>query len=254
MRGSRPSCRVAAVNSPDLLGTRLEAGSEQPGAARVLARRDFIIGAAALGTAALSNLGLRGARAAPMERGGLQSLIPAAIGPWSYAADEGLVMSRESPLTEKTYDDVLTRVYIAPQLAPLMLLVGYSSSQDDSVQLHRPESCYPAAGFRLEERPSRSVALRDGRRIEARCLTATAPDRIEQILYWTRVGREFPVTYFSQRISAIRQDLVGRRPDGVLVRISAIGTEAVAPQLERFAMLLANSPSGRTRALVAGAA
>src|SRR3546814_9693687 len=48
------------------------------------------------------------------------------------------------------YSDTLTRLYShAGTGERVMLLMAYGSTQSDLLQLHRPETCYPAFGYRI---------------------------------------------------------------------------------------------------------
>jgi EpsI family protein len=53
-------------------------------------------------------------------------------------------------------------------------------------------------------------------------LTAVAPGRYEQILYWTRVGDAMPSTWKQQRLTTALANLNGLIPDAVLARVSTI--------------------------------
>jgi len=80
-------------------------------------------------------------------------------------------------------------------------------------------------------------------------LTATAEQRIEPIIYWTRIGDSLPTTGREQRWSKFEQQLAGIIPDGILVRISTVAQPdaAVFAGLRTFAseMLTAVAPSDR---------
>jgi EpsI family protein len=92
--------------------------------------------------------------------------------------------------------------------------------------------------------------------IPARNLTAMAPGRTEQILYWTRIGRDFPVSGMEQRWSVLRQTISNGLPDGVLARFSTIEAErgpAVAT-LRNFAVELMKASSPALRQLLWGPA
>ena len=224
------------------------------GALYVLSRRNFIVTSALLGAAGAANLNLARTGPAVSTHPSLRRLIPATIGPWYHQGSDGLILAQSSPLSERIYDDLLTRVYVGRGLPSIMLLIGLVSTQEDQVQIHRPEACYPPAGFKLAFNDPKLIQLRDGRQFRAASLTATAPERIEQILYWTRIGQDFPQNYFEQEISTLRQSLLGMSPDGVLVRASAIGEKTqVAAALTKFVEIMANSASAEARALLVGA-
>src|SRR3546814_21141626 len=79
-----------------------------------------------------------------------------------------------------------------------------SDLQDGVLQIHRPEVCYPVGGYDLS--PTRKVEVPVGnRKIPANFFTATGPDRIEQVQYFTRLGDSFPRSWAEQRL-AVRSE------------------------------------------------
>lgn len=183
-----------------------------------ISRREFVIGSAFASTALLC-AGVSPGRGQLVSRRTLDGLVPQHIGPWTASNYEPIVIPRGEELEGAIYDSVITRYYLSDSALPVMLLIAYGSAQTGEMQLHRPEVCYVASGFNMRSWPN-IVVQTPNKRIPARLLTATAPGRTDQILYWTRVGREFPTTSVEQRWSTLRQTLTGSVPDGVLVRIS----------------------------------
>ena len=190
-----------------------------------LSRRDFLV-AGGLATTALVPALLTRQRG-PSEtiaRPALDSLMPDIVGGWRRSPSDGLLIPRgeQSEDEDEAYDEVATRFYTSAVAAPIMLLIAYGSAQTHRTQLHRPEVCYPASGFKLQSWPNLPLRLPGGASIMARVLTATAPGRIEQILYWSRVGRQYPTSNLEQRWSVFRQTFEGMIPDGAIVRMSTI--------------------------------
>jgi EpsI family protein len=186
-----------------------------------ISRRQLLIGGAlgltaAVGSA-LSFTTTAGPAIPPLDR-----VVPARIGPWSEAPMGGLSIPRGETPAGDAYDDLLTRLYTAPNATPIMLLIAYGATQSGNTQLHSPEDCYPNAGFDLQRWQDVPLRTPGAKPLLARYFTATAPGRIEQVLYWNRIGREYPMGFFDQRWSLLRQMTAGRIPDGVLVRISTI--------------------------------
>jgi hypothetical protein len=75
-------------------------------------------------------------------------------------------------------------------------------------------------------------------------LTATSRDRIEDVVYWTRMGRRFPRSEAEQREMRFANAIEGLVPDGALVRASAIRAKPDVPvfgQVEAFLQALAGS-------------
>ena len=58
----------------------------------------------------------------------------------------------------------------------------------------------------------------------------------EQVLYWTRLGDEFPLGWSAQRLSVMRANLRGVIPDGMLMRVSVISDDVTHAfeQLQQF--------------------
>ena len=52
-------------------------------------------------------------------------------------------------IINKIYNQTLTRTYINPRGDRIMLSIAYGRDQSDALQMHKPELCYPAQGFRL---------------------------------------------------------------------------------------------------------
>lgn len=216
-------------------------------------RRSVLIGGALLAT------GASAAALAPrtvmdgLGRRKLEDVIPTQIGPWRFHTKSGLVVPTSDQLSDALYQQLLTRVYVAPDRSPVMLLIAYGASQTGVLQVHRPEVCYPATGYALS--PSTVVEVPvPGDRIKAVGLTAEADARTEQLIYWTRVGRDRPRTWAEQRMSVARANLRGELPDAVLVRVSTLSPDAGAAfaSLSGFVNLLTSAVAPSTRAFLVG--
>lgn len=157
----------------------------------------------------------------------LGSLIPQKIGPWQFAGSAGIVNAQEDAPVDG-YDQVLTRVYSAPGLPEIMLLMAYGSAQGGGLQLHRPETCYPGQGFRLSDFAEWPVRPGAGQAFNSRAFTATRDERIERLVYWTRIADSFPLSTAQEYRAIFESLLAGLVPDGILVRISTIGQDIAA--------------------------
>jgi EpsI family protein len=220
---------------------------------RGLTRRDLLI-AGALGSAAVvPALISPGAQAVDLEGAmSLERLVPERVESWRHLPSPGILIPKGEG-GDESYDDVLTRYYVSESASPVMLLIGFGGIQSGNAQLHRPEVCYPAAGFHLDHWEDIALAL-SGRSVSARAVTAAAPGRIEQILYWTRIGSDFPTSSLAQRWSILRHSIRGSLPDGTLVRISTIDPNRARAvrSLRTFAASLVGSGSPRLRELLIG--
>ena len=217
-------------------------------------RREFLIGGTLMTTAVASGFLARRASADAQVTGG-ELTVPDIIGPWRRSAADGILIPRGEQPEDRTYDDVVTAYYTSASAPSVMLLIAYGSAQTGTTQLHRPEVCYPAAGFHVR-RSHDEVLTVSGERVAARAMTATATGRTEQILYWSRVGNDFPTSAMDQRWSVLRYALHGVTADGALVRMSVMSDNAAAalPYLRAFANALVATSRGRMRRLLIGTA
>lgn len=216
-------------------------------------RRTALIGGMlALTSAAGAGVKLLERQEAPF-RGLLGGGIPKRLGPWAAMETTNLVRPEEEPAEETRYDQEVSRIYEAPDQLPVMLLIAFGSTQSDTLQVHRPEFCYPAAGFKIEPRDEASIPLGGGGQVPAAFFTGVRGDRVEHILYWTRLGEQFPTTWVQQHIARAKNSLQGLVPNGVLVRASVIGSDAnsAREQLTSFlAALVQRSSPVAQRALI----
>jgi len=158
--------------------------------------------------------------------GELEDVIPKTIGPWKFAAASGLVVPPEDQLERAIYSQTLTRVYSDGD-NDIMLLLAQSGSETGILQIHRPETCYTAAGYHISPVTPHPVAVGSAV-IPANSMDATTDGYTEHVLYWTRVGDEMPASWREQRIAVAEQNLRGVLPDAILVRISIVSSDSAA--------------------------
>jgi EpsI family protein len=162
-------------------------------------------------------------------RGQLEQIVPKAFAGWSVRPSQGLVVPNdEDSLAARLYSQIVARLYVHQDGAGVMLLIAHGGTQDDLLQLHRPEVCYPAFGFALAANRLAPIELAPEARLPARALSASNSERLEQILYWTRIGEHLPVDGRSQRLAKLEDQFAGIIPDGVLVRISNLEPDPAA--------------------------
>jgi EpsI family protein len=205
-----------------------------------VARRDLLIGAlcaGALGTAEW----LRPRRQLLLLPAGttLAQLVPERFSGWREDQGGGVVTpTTEGSLADRLYDEQLIRSYASADAASsIMLLATYGRSQSDGLQLHRPESCYPAVGFAIVERRLSQLVVAPGASIATVSLSARLGDRHEDIVYWTRLGEALPQTAGDQRSARLAAAMAGYVGDGVLLRASAVRVDEV-PQFDRISRFL----------------
>ena len=221
----------------------------------MISRRDMLIGGMLLGASAGAWAWTPRNKMSLIGNAELEKMIPESFGHWRALPASALVVpEEEDSLATQLYSQRVGRIYANPDNEAAMLLIAYGGTQSDSLQLHRPEVCYPAFGFEIRDAVNLAIPIGSQVEIPARKLVAASALRTEQILYWTRIGEHLPVTGAEQRWARLRTEMGGTIPDGVLVRISTIGNNAArAFELNRsLAADLMKAVSPATRRLLLG--
>jgi EpsI family protein len=215
----------------------------------MLTRRKFALGIAFAGAAGIAAARQPSVRVDYLGKGKLEEVMPEKIGRWTYVSSSGLVVPPEDQLSRALYSQLLTRVYAADDDGPaMMVLVAQSGSQTGILQIHRPEICYNAGGYALSDVEPHAVRSTSGL-IPATSMAATNGARTEQLVYWTRIGKHMPTTWQQQRMAVAIDNLKGRIPDAVMVRVSTISNSrnAALQSIDEFigAMLASMKPDVR---------
>ena len=219
-----------------------------------LDRRQVLVGGL-FAAASVASFGLvPRQRVAGMRRNVLDAWMPDTVGRYAAAQSSAIVLPPSDDLESRLYDNLVTRVYAAPDGPPIMLLIAYSSTQDGMLQVHRPEFCYEAAGFELTPTTRIGLSDRSGRSIGGNAFSGTSPDRLEQVIYWTRIGSAFPQSWTQQRLAVMDENLHGRIPDGLLGRVSTTVEEGPVAigVLQDFVESLSRASSPRLNRLLFG--
>jgi EpsI family protein len=177
----------------------------------------------------------------------LEDLLPKTIGQWKYVAASGVVVPPKDQMVETLYSEVLTRIYWDGQNSPIMLLMAQSANQTGFLQVHRPETCYTASGFRISAVSPHPIRL-GTKTLPANSLEATANGSTEHIVYWTRVGDRIPANWTEQKVAVAEQNLRGVIPDAILVRVSCATAdgEAARATIDKFIRsMLSSVPANR---------
>nr|WP_314445828.1 exosortase-associated protein EpsI, V-type [uncultured Sphingomonas sp.] len=196
-------------------------------ASQSLDRRRFLIGGALVAGSAITYARQPDEKIDLLGDRKLDSLVPRQIGSWQFLTNSGLVVPTEDALSAALYSELLTRVYTNGSEPPIMLLIAQSAGQSGFLQIHRPEYCYPAGGFELSPIVPMQLPA-GGKAVEANRLTASLPGRVEQIIYFTRIGRRMPLSWAQQRLAVAMDNLNGIVPDAVLTRVSTIDMDQEA--------------------------
>ncbi|QYU68908.1 EpsI family protein [Leptolyngbya sp. 15MV] len=183
-----------------------------------------------------------------------EALMPDTVGPWQFATSSGVILPPPDALSDRLYDNLVTRVYTDASRRPIMFLIAYNNRQDGMLQIHRPEICYPAGGFRLSPTRPADVQLASGQVLPTNAFVATARDREEAVMYFTRVGSDFPQRWSEQRLAVIGANLRGVIPDGLLLRVSTFGRDTASDLavLEDFITQFVEASPDRLRAIILG--
>lgn len=205
-------------------------------------RRKFLLGLLFASAAGLAVLGTPRKHLDRLGSQKLDDLIPKKIGPWKFVTASGLVVPPEDQLSRMLYAQLLTRVYSDGENPPVMLLVAQSASQTGVLQVHRPETCYTAGGYRILSLAPHAITIGSSV-LHANSMDASAEGVTEHVLYWTRVGDRIPASWREQKIAVAEQNLRGIIPDAILVRVSTVSNDpdAARATLESFARQLVNA-------------
>lgn len=220
-----------------------------------LSRRHLLIGGLLAGLTVAGDALKPGDAAPRLKPGTIEQWMPNRIGPWTYSDASGVVLPPPDALSDRFYDNLVTRVYEAPGREPIMLLLAYSATQDGMLQVHRPEFCYSAGGFDLAPTTDVEIADARGSRFGGNSFVATAQDRFERVIYWTRIGNSFPQSWSGQRVAVMKANLHGQVPDGLLARVSSTTAGGPVPldSLRDFITEFDRSAPPRLHTLLFGA-
>lgn len=181
-------------------------------------------------SAALTRVLTPSARMADQQgRFSLEQMVPRTFGDWQ--VDTRVIPLQVDPATQakldKIYNQTLGRTYVNRDGERIMLSIAYGGDQGDNMGVHKPEVCYTAQGFTVRDGQKGSLDTGAGV-LPVKRLFAVAGARQEPITYWITVGRKATMPGIEQRVQELRYGLSGTVPDGMLVRVSSIGSEARA--------------------------
>lgn len=181
--------------------------------------------------------------------------IPHAFGDWSALPGVQAVKPPPDGLEAEIYNQEVSRAYVDKEGHVVMLMIAYGESQSDTLQMHHPEVCYTAQGFRVTKTTTAPFKwASDEAPIRLTRLIASREGRQEPISYWMRIGYDNTTSNWARQALKLGYGLKGWIPDGVLVRISTIG---IAPELsfkvqDEFIREFLTSLPPETRAFLIG--
>ena len=192
-----------------------------------LLTRRAVIAAILMGASAVAGQALVPTKRLALLRGPfkLDEIVPKTFANWHVddRSTGGIVNPQTEELLNKLYSQILDRVYVDGEGHRIMLSIAYGADQaDDDVQLHYPEVCYPAQGFRVKNNRTDLLSLPEGDVRVRRLQTQFGDSRYEPVTYWTIVGDRQSLSGWDRKVSEIRHGLRGEIVDGLLFRVSSI--------------------------------
>lgn len=157
----------------------------------------------------------------------LEAQVPTAFGDWR--EDRSMVPVLPNPELQAKldvlYSQLLARTYINSRGERIMLSIAYGSDQSsEATAVHRPEFCYSAQGFRVRGAGEAQISI-EGKPLRVQRLVAAMPPRIEPITYWVTLDQVATLPGLDRKLAQLRYGLKGEIPDGMLVRVSNIGSD-----------------------------
>jgi EpsI family protein len=182
--------------------------------------------------------------------------LPTHFGDWSPVAGLNVVAPpAPDSLEREIYNQEASRGFVDSDGHVVMLMVAYGESQSDRLQLHHPEVCYTAQGFRVT-RPSafKLDYSPSAPPLNLTRLIATREERLEPISYWMRIGYDNSNGNWARQALKLGYGLRGWIPDGALFRVSTLGIppEEGFKVQEKFIRDLLNSVDPQTREFMIG--
>lgn len=185
-----------------------------------------------------------------------ETVIPQRFGDWEalpYATSRVVNPVQEESL-KRLYSQTFARSFMhKPTGRVLMLSIAYGRDQSNDTQLHTPEQCYPAQGFKVMERLDVSVPSAFGEIKSVQMKTYMGTDRVEPLTYFVRVGDQVARGSRERNLTRINMALKGYLVDGTLVRVSEVTRRDDAHRMqEQFIADLVSALKGDDRRYVIG--
>ena len=219
---------------------------------RRVAMLALVAGVAMAGTAAASPALKPKADARPAPD--LEHVIPMAFGDWRL--DTEVVPVAPTPDVQanldRLYRQVVSRTYVNLRGERMMLTVAHGGDQSDAFKAHRQEACYAAQGFEIRAL-ERGALSAGGRTLPVTRMLAVKGDRSEPVTYWFTMGDRVVLGRAERLRVQLENGFAGRIPDGMLVRVSSLATDAraaFAAQQSFIAAIVASLPAGEASRFV----
>jgi len=157
----------------------------------------------------------------------LEGLVPVRFGDWRIDHDAAPIATAPDvqQKLDRIYGDVLSRTYVNREGERMMLTVAYGGDQSDALKAHRQEVCYSAQGFEIRSLAHGRLEAA-GRAIPVTRFLAVRGERSEPVTYWFTMGDRVVLGRLDRLRAQLAAGFDGRIPDGMLVRISSISSDA----------------------------
>lgn len=185
----------------------------------------------------------------------LEEIVPRQFGEWREIppTTSQVINPGTQQLLDQLYSQMLMRTYVHSSGYRVMLSLAYGDDQRGNLQAHMPDVCYPAQGFKLEERSESTLPTAFGE-IQTRRISTRNQMRAEPVTYWYIVGDTLTRNRIEQRLVEIKMGFSGEPPDGLLFRVSSIDDQPVRAYglHDQFVQDLLKAIPARDRARLAG--
>jgi EpsI family protein len=223
----------------------------------MIGRRDLLVGTTCLAGAGVAYALQPRRRVSLLERGRtVEEIVPRTFGVWKSQDVTDLVAPKiEDSLASRLYGETVGRVYRNGETGEeIMMLLAHGDTQSEDLQLHRPEICYPAFGFSISQNAVTDVGLAPNVAIPSRRMVADAPERRENIVYWSRLGEFLPLDRRQQQVDRLKTAMKGDIADGLLARFSMLSMDptGAVSVIERFIPLLVRAVAPDQREVLIG--
>ena len=170
----------------------------------------------------------------------LPQIVPSAFGNWRQ--DDSLPPITPDPTVQAKldalYSQTLNRSYVNKAGDHIMISIAYGKNQNSqSTAAHRPEFCYNAQGFNIENLGYKILKLQK-RALKTVRLVADRDDRIEPITYWVTLNEEAIVPGIERKLTQLKYGMQGMIVDGMLVRISSLTRDKKTPDFSTHQQFL----------------
>ena len=156
----------------------------------------------------------------------LKDQIPTQFGSWSEVRYMTPVLPDPSlqARLDQLYTQVLARTYRSQDGRVVMLSIAYGSDQSsEATAVHRPEFCYTAQGFVVDNAGKAELPLPgSNEKLTVQRLLARQGTRVEPISYWVTLDNKAVLPGVERKLTQLQFGLQGQIPDGMLVRLSTL--------------------------------